>query len=109
MRPACANVAAAAVPHRRCPRRSFVVADLPDPFAFFLPAPSSAPHPLLSPQRQVYAYAQGLLEGLGVKKGSKIAVWMTDELEHVVLQYAAGLVGATLVEIDPKLGFDAVL
>jgi acyl-CoA synthetase (AMP-forming)/AMP-acid ligase II len=60
-------------------------------------------------QRQVYAYAQGLLEGLGVKRGSKVAAWMGNEVEHVVLQYAAALVGAAVVEIDPKLGFDAVL
>ncbi len=72
----------------------------------------SFPHPPLllcvRAQRQVYAYAQGLLESLGVKKGDKIAVWMTNELEHLVIRYAAALVGTAVVEIDPALGFDAV-
>ncbi len=60
-------------------------------------------------QRQVYAYALGFLEGLGLKKGEKIAVWMTNELEHVVVNYAAALTGITTIEIDPKIGFDGVL
>jgi fatty-acyl-CoA synthase len=60
-------------------------------------------------QRQVYAYALGLLDGLGLRKGDKVAVWMTDELEHLVVRYAAALVGATAVEIDPRLGMEHVL
>ena len=34
---------------------------------------------------------------------------MTSELEHLVIQYAAGLLGITIVEIDPSLKYDAVL
>lgn len=57
----------------------------------------------------MYSYALGLLEGLGLKKGQKIAVWMGEELDHLTLQYSAALVGSVVVEIDPKLGWDAVL
>lgn len=56
----------------------------------------------------VYAYAKGLLDGFGVKKGTKIALWMTDELENVVMQYACALAGATAVVIDPTLDVNAV-
>jgi acyl-CoA synthetase (AMP-forming)/AMP-acid ligase II len=59
--------------------------------------------------KQVYGYAVGILEGLGVKKGTKVATWMTSELEHLVIQLAAGLIGAEVVVLDPALNFDAVL
>ncbi len=57
----------------------------------------------------MYAYAQGFLEGLGLKKNDKIGVWMTNELEHLVIQYAAGLLGITIIELDPSLKYEAVL
>ena len=60
-------------------------------------------------QRQVYAYALGLLDSLGLRKGSSVAVWMTDELEHLVVRYAAALVGAAVVEIDPRLAAADIL
>jgi acyl-CoA synthetase (AMP-forming)/AMP-acid ligase II len=72
-------------------------------------SPSPLPHPPRLPQRQVYAYAHGLIEALGLKKGEKVVAWMTNELEHLVLQYSAALVGVTVVDVDPKLDFDAVL
>ena len=82
-----------------------------------MPPPSLSPVPRTlvacararAAQRQVYAYALGLLDGLGLRKGDKVAVWMTDELEHLVVRYAAALVGATAVEIDPRLGMEHVL
>ena len=33
--------------------------------------------------KEVYAFARGFSEGLGVARGTKVAVWMTNELEHV--------------------------
>ena len=90
----------------------------PDPLAPSPPEPlssASRPSPLSVSarpsrlQRQVYAYALGLLDGLGLRKGSSVAIWMTGELEHLVVRYAAALVGATAVEIDPRLGTEAVL
>jgi len=59
--------------------------------------------------RQAYAYAVGMLEGLGLKAGHKLATWMTNELEHVVVQYAAGLLGLTVVVVDPAVSFDGLL
>lgn len=59
--------------------------------------------------KQVYYYAAGFAEGLGLKKGTKIATWMTNELENVVVQLAATLTGATVVSIDPRLPIEAVL
>jgi acyl-CoA synthetase (AMP-forming)/AMP-acid ligase II len=83
-------------------------------------------------QRKVYAYAKGLFDGLGLKAGDKVALWMTNEsdnvrrnlvlppsrlwsvdssrlLAQVVLQLACSLLGVTTVNIDVSLGFDAVL
>jgi hypothetical protein len=34
-------------------------------------------------QKEVYSFATGFAEGLGLQKGTKLAVWMTNELEHV--------------------------
>jgi hypothetical protein len=34
---------------------------------------------------------------------------MTSEVEHLVIQYAAGLLGITIIEMDPSLNYDAVL
>lgn len=58
--------------------------------------------------RQVYAYAVGMLESLGLKKGSTIATWMGNELESVVVRYAAGLLGVNVVSVDPSLDWDDV-
>lgn len=59
--------------------------------------------------RKVYAYAKGLFDGLGLKAGDKVALWMTNESDNVVLQLACSLLGVTTVNIDVSLGFDAVL
>jgi acyl-coenzyme A synthetase/AMP-(fatty) acid ligase len=60
--------------------------------------------------KQVYAYALGLADALGVTKGSRVALWTgAGELETVVLQYALALVGATAIMLDQALGLDAVL
>jgi acyl-CoA synthetase (AMP-forming)/AMP-acid ligase II len=60
--------------------------------------------------KQVYAYALGLVDALGVTKGSRVALWTSaGELETVVLQYALALVGATAIVLDQALGLDAVL
>lgn len=58
--------------------------------------------------RQVYAYALGMLEAWDLKKGHKVAVWCINELESVVAQYAAALIGIEVIVIDPSLGFEAV-
>jgi acyl-CoA synthetase (AMP-forming)/AMP-acid ligase II len=50
-----------------------------------------------------------LLDSLGINKGSKIALWMSDEVEHLVIRYAAALVGVTVIEVDPSLPTDALL
>ena len=57
----------------------------------------------------VYAYAVGMLEGLGLKRGHRVGIWMTNELESLVIQYAAGLLGIAVVAIDPAVGFQGVL
>lgn len=59
--------------------------------------------------RHVYAYAVGLIDALGVKKGSKVGLWLGNEVESLVLQYAAALIGAQAVTIDPAASWDAVL
>jgi acyl-CoA synthetase (AMP-forming)/AMP-acid ligase II len=59
--------------------------------------------------RHVYAYAVGLIDALGVKKGSKIGLWLGNEVESLVLQYAAALIGAQSVTIDPAASWEAVL
>ena len=59
--------------------------------------------------KQVYAYAVGLIDALGVTPGSKVALWMSNDLESAVLQYAAALVGAVSVVIDVRCDFPAVL
>lgn len=56
----------------------------------------------------VYAYAKGLSEGLGLQRGTKVALWMTNELEQMVVHCAASLTGATVLTIDPRLPIDAV-
>lgn len=56
--------------------------------------------------KQVVGYAVGMLEGLGLKRGCKVGVWMTGELEHVVVRLAAGLLGVEVVVIDPAVGFE---
>jgi acyl-CoA synthetase (AMP-forming)/AMP-acid ligase II len=58
--------------------------------------------------RQVYAYALGMLEAWGLKQGHKIGVWCTNELESVVAQYAAALIGIEVIVMDPVLSFAAV-
>src|SRR5262249_29586367 len=58
---------------------------------------------------QVYAYAVGLVDALGVKPGSKVALWMSNDLESAVLQYAVTLVGGVAVVLDARCDFDAVL
>jgi len=58
--------------------------------------------------KQVTGYAVGMLESLGLKKGYKVGLWMTGELEHVVLRLAAGLLGVEVVCIDPAVGFEGV-
>lgn len=59
--------------------------------------------------REVYSFANGFAEALGLKKGTKVALWMTNELEHLAVQCAAALTGATVISIDPRLPWDAVL
>ena len=59
--------------------------------------------------KQVYAYAVGLIDALGVQPGSKVALWMNNDLESAVLQYAVTLVGAVAVLVDVRCDFDAVL
>jgi hypothetical protein len=59
--------------------------------------------------KQVYGFAVGMLEGLGLKKGHKIAVWMESEVELLVVRYAAGLLGFQVVSCDPAMGFDELL
>jgi hypothetical protein len=58
--------------------------------------------------KQVYAYAVGMLEGLSLKKGMSVGTWMTGELEHAVVQWALGLLGVRAVVIDPAVGFEGV-
>ena len=59
--------------------------------------------------RHVYAYAVGLIDVLGVKAGYKVALWLGNDVESIVLQYACALVGATAVTLDPALPWEAVL
>lgn len=47
------------------------------------PCPSTPLALRVPVQKHVYAYALGILEGLGVKKGSVLATWMGNEVEHV--------------------------
>lgn len=60
------------------------------------------------PQTNVNAFAAGLLE-LGYKKGTKLAVWLGNEVEQVVAVLAACKIGATVVSLDPALSTDAAL
>lgn len=59
--------------------------------------------------KHVYAYAVGLVDALGVTAGSKVAVWMGNEVESLALQYAVAMVGATAVAIDAGVGMQDVL
>ena len=60
--------------------------------------------------KHAYAYALGLADALGVKRGSKVALWLQPgDLEGAVLQYAITLAGGVTVCIDARAGFDAVL
>ena len=58
--------------------------------------------------KQIVGYALGMLEGLGLKRGSKVGLWMTGELEHATLRCAAGLLGIEVVVVDPEVGFAGV-
>ena len=58
--------------------------------------------------KQVAAYALGMLEGLGLKKGCKVGLWMGSEWEHATLRCALGLLGVEAVVIDPAVGFAGV-
>lgn len=58
--------------------------------------------------RQVYAYAVGMLEAWSLKRGHKIGIWCVNELESAVAQYAAALIGIEAVVIDPAVGFAGV-
>jgi acyl-CoA synthetase (AMP-forming)/AMP-acid ligase II len=107
-----------------------------------LPPPPPSP-PLPSPplasrlQRHIYAYAKGFLEGLGVRKGTTVAVWMGDEAESVswapapfaatppplpmphpnppprfpqfVVQSACAVLGAHVAVVDPAAPVSALL
>lgn len=55
----------------------------------------------------VDAVARGLVE-LGYKKGSKLAVWMTNEAENLCVQYAAVKAGVIVLSLDPVLSAEAV-
>ncbi len=57
----------------------------------------------------MYAYARGLLESFGLKQGSVLAALVVGDLEALVLQYAAAMLGARLVLIDPKTSVEAAL
>lgn len=81
-------------------------------------------------QNRVDSFARGLLLN-GYKKGSKLAVWMSNETEHVcssrvnlscqpvmpcvpcvvrqlVVQLAAARIGVTVISIDPSVGVKGV-
>jgi fatty-acyl-CoA synthase len=49
---------------------------------------------------QIDALAKGLL-GLGFKKGDRIGVWSTDNIEWLLVQMATARIGAILVNINP--------
>ena len=53
--------------------------------------------------KQVYGYARGMLEGFGLKLGHVIGIYMGNELENFILQYAASLIGIKAVVIDPSI------
>lgn len=44
--------------------------------------------------------AKGLV-GLGVKKGDRVGIWSTDNIEWVVVQMATARIGAVLVNVNP--------
>ena len=59
--------------------------------------------------KQVYAFAVGFLEGLGLRAGDKVGVWMTGaSVEQLVISYAAAMVGVGVVSIDPRVSFAGV-
>jgi len=52
-------------------------------------------------QEQVNRFAKGLL-ALGVKKGDKVAIWMTNNLEWIYSAYAIWKIGAVVVTISTR-------
>lgn len=59
--------------------------------------------------KQAYAFAVGMLEGLGLRAGTKVGVWMTgSSVEQLVITYAAAMLGVTVVSIDPAVSFAGV-
>ena len=59
--------------------------------------------------RLATGYALGMLDVLGLKAGSKLGLWLGNELENGLLQFSAGLLGVTVVLIDPALDYAGVL
>lgn len=58
-------------------------------------------------QEQSDALACGLLE-IGYTRGSKLALWLANETEHLCAVLAASRIGCTIVSIDPHANADAV-
>lgn len=57
---------------------------------------------------QVQRFARGLLS-LGVNKGEHVALWMTNCVEWMVVQFAAYEIGAPLIPINTRLSADEVV
>lgn len=58
-------------------------------------------------KEQSDALACGLLE-IGYTRGSKLALWLANETEHLCAVLAASRIGCTIVSIDPHANADAV-
>lgn len=58
-------------------------------------------------QEQTDALAAGLIE-IGYKRGTKLALWIANETEHLAAVLAASKVGCVLVTIDPAASADTV-
>lgn len=58
--------------------------------------------------RQVYAYAVGMLEAWSLKRGHKVGIWCINEVESAIAQYAAALIGVEAIVIDPAVNFAGV-
>jgi len=58
-------------------------------------------------QKHANAFARGLLE-VGYKKGTRLALWMANETEHLVALLAATRTGVVIVSIDPDVPTTAI-
>ncbi len=96
--------------HHRGGEQPLLGATIPAHFAAIATQHAAAPAVVALPQRRRLSYAElgaavdvlarGLL-GLGFRRGERIGVWSTNNVEWLLLQLATARIGAVLVNINP--------